>query len=138
MQSLDTTAFAAAYAADTAAVQSLFTLQPQLSSQQAGALPVAGSPYGFAYLMGSTLANIDGLATFLTNSVVAPDNLSNDLLTSMTDSTSQQIDSLQQQVSLINQEATQQADALRAQFTASESQIAELQALQSQIAAIGH
>ena len=138
LQALDTTTFAAAYAADTAAVQSLFTLQPQLSSQQAGAPPVSGSPYGFSYLMGSTLANVDGLATFLTNSLVAPDNLSNVLLTSITDSNNQQIDSLQQQISLINQEATQQADALRAQFTASESQIAELQALQSQIAAIGH
>jgi hypothetical protein len=60
------------------------------------------------------------------------------LLTSLTDTNNQQIDSLQQQITLINNEATQQADSLRAQFTASESQIAELQALQGQIAAIGH
>jgi hypothetical protein len=39
---------------------------------------------------------------------------------------------------LIKREATQQADALRLQFSASESQIAQLQALQGQIAAIGH
>jgi hypothetical protein len=45
---------------------------------------------------------------------------------------------LQQQISLINREATQQADSLRAQFSASESQIAQLQALQAQISAIGH
>jgi flagellar hook-associated protein 2 len=138
LQALDTTTFATAYAANTSAVQSLFTLSPQLTSQQAGAAPVAGATYGFSYLMGSTLANIDGLATFLTGSVVAPDNLANVLLTSITDSNNQQIDSLQQQISIVNQEATQQADMLRAQFTASETQIAELQALQSQIAAIGH
>jgi flagellar capping protein FliD len=60
------------------------------------------------------------------------------LLTSITDSNNQQITSLLQQIALVNREATQQADNLRAQFSASESQIAQLQALQSQIAAIGH
>ena len=89
-------------------------------------------------MLGSALANIDGLATFLTNSVITPDNLASVLLTSLTDSNNQQIDSLQQQIALINQEATNQADQLRQQFSASESQIAELQALQGQIAAIGH
>lgn len=138
LQALDTTQFAAAYAADSSAVANLFTLFPKLTGTQAGAQPVSGATYGFAYLLGSTLANIDGLTTFLTNHVVTPDNLSNVLLTQLTDSNNQQIDSLQSQINLINQEATQQADALRAQFTASESQIAELQALQSQIAAIGH
>ena len=138
LQALDAATFAAAYASDNAAVQSLFTLAPKLSGTQAGAQPIAGSNYGFSYLLGSTLANIDGLSTFLNNSVVTPADLSNVLLTNITDSNNQQIDSLQQQIALINQEATQQADQLRAQFTASESQIAELQALQSQIAAIGH
>lgn len=138
LQALDTTTFAAAYAADTSAVQSLFTLAPKLSGTQAGAQPVPGATYGFSYLLGSALANIDGLSTFLNNSVVTPDNLSNILLTNITDSNNQQIDSLQQQIAIVNQEATQQADALRTQFTASESQIAELQALQAQIAAIGH
>ena len=138
LQSLDTTLFAAAYANDSAAVSSLFTLQPHLSGTQAGAQPVAGSLYGFTYLFGSALANIDGLSTFLKDSVVTPDNLNNVLLTSLTDANNQQIDSLEQQIALVNKEATQQADNLRAQFTASESQIAQLQALQSQIAAIGH
>jgi flagellar hook-associated protein 2 len=138
LSALDTTAFEAAYAANTTAVQNLFTLEPTLNGTQAGAQPVVGSNYGFSYLLGSTLANIDGLATFLTGSVVTPDNLSNVLLTSITDNNDQQIDSLQQQIALINTEATNQADQLRAQFTASETQIAELQALQGQIAAIGH
>ncbi len=138
LQALDTTTFAAAYAADTQAVQNLFTLSPKLSGTQAGSQPVPGASYGFAYLLGSSLSNIDGLTTFLANSAITPDSLSNVLLSSVVDSNNQQIDSLQQQISLINQEATQQADNLRTQFTASESQIAELQALQAQIAAIGH
>jgi flagellar capping protein FliD len=138
LQLLDTTTFAAAYAADSGAVANLFTLAPVLSGTQSGAPPVAGATYGFAYLLGSQLANIDGLATFLNNSVVTPDNLANVLLNNITDSNNQQIDSLEQQIAIVNQEATQQADNLRTQFTASESQIAELQALQSQIAAIGH
>ncbi len=138
LQALDTTLFEAAYAADTASVQSLFTAAPKLSGTQPGAQPIPGTTYGFAYLLGSQLANIDGLSTFLTGSVVTPTDLSNILLQNVIDSNNKQIDSIQQQISLINREATQQADNLRQQFTASESQIAELQALQSQIAAIGH
>jgi flagellar capping protein FliD len=134
LAALDTTAFEAAYAANTTAIQNLFTLSPKLQGGQ----PAPGSNYGFSYLLGSTLANTDGLATFLKNGIIAPDNLDNVLLTSITDSNDQQIDSLQQQITLINNEATAQADSLRAQFSASESQIAQLQALQSQIAAIGH
>ena len=84
------------------------------------------------------LANADGLATFLKGNVVAPANLANVLLTSITASNNSQITSLQRQIDLIKREATQQADALRLQFSASESQIAQLQALQGQIAAIGH
>jgi flagellar hook-associated protein 2 len=138
LAALDTTTFEAAYAANPSAIQSLFTLAPQLTSSNAGAPPVPGATYGFSYLLGSALANIDGLATFLTNSVITPDNLASVLLTSLTDTNNQQIDSLQQQITLINNEATQQADSLRQQFSASEAQIAELQALQGQIAAIGH
>ena len=138
LAALDTTQFEAAYSANTIAVQNLFTLSPTLSGTNANAPPVAGSGYGFSYLLGSTLANIDGLATFLNNSVITPDSITNALLTSITDSNTQQIDSLQQQITLINNEATAQADSLRAQFSASETQIAQLQALQGQIAAIGH
>jgi flagellar capping protein FliD len=138
LSALDTTAFEAAYAANTTAVQNLFTSVPVLSGTQAGSQPVPGSTYGFAYLLGSTLANVDGLTTFLQNTVITPASLANVLLTGITDSNNQQIDSLQQQITLINNEATQQADQLRAQFSASESQIAELQALQTQISAIGH
>jgi flagellar hook-associated protein 2 len=134
LAALDTTAFEAAYAANTTAVQNLFTLTPPLVNNQ----PRPGAFYGFSYMFGTTLANVDGLATFLSSSIVAPNNLNSVLLTSITDSNNQQITSLEQQIALINREATQQADSLRAQFSASESQIAQLQALQAQISAIGH
>ncbi|HEY5340002.1 MAG TPA: flagellar filament capping protein FliD, partial [Candidatus Aquilonibacter sp.] len=138
LSALNTTTFEAAYASNSVAVRSLFTLAPKLSGTQVGAQPVPGATYGFSYMLGSTLANIDGLTTFLTNTMVTPTSLANVLLTQIVDSNNQQIGSLQKQITLINNEATQQADQLRAQFTASETQIAQLQALQSQIAAIGN
>lgn len=137
LAALDTTTFEAAYAANPTAVQNLFTQIPTLTPGS-NPQPQTGSPYGFAYQFGSALANIDGLTTFLKSNVITPASIGDVLLTSVTQSNTQQIDSLEQQIALINQEATQQADRLRAQFTASESQIAELQALQAQIAAIGH
>jgi flagellar hook-associated protein 2 len=138
LAALDTTTFEAAYAANTQAVSALFTQTPTLTGGTSDPQPEDGSPYGFAYQFGSELANVDGLSTFLKSSVITPADLSAVLLTSITDSNNQQIDSLEQQISIINQEATAQADSLRAQFTASETQIAELQALQGQISAIGH
>ena len=141
LAALDVTQFEAAYAANTTAVSNLFTLNPKLQStggSGGSTVPVAGSPYGFSYQLGQQLAQIDGLATFLTGSLITPGNLANSLLTSITQSNNQQIDSLQQQITLINNEATQQADSLRQQFSASESQIAQLQALQAQISKIGN
>jgi flagellar hook-associated protein 2 len=134
LAALDTTTFEAAYASNTSAIQALFTASPALSGGQ----PAVGATYGFSYQFGSTLANVDGLATFLKGSVITPASLTSVLLTSITDSNNQQIDSLEQQIALINQEATSQADSLRQQFSASEAQIAQLQSLQSQISAIGH
>lgn len=137
LAALDVTAFEAAYSSNTTAVQALFTAQPQFTNPNTHT-PAANSSYGFAYQFGAVLANTDGLATFLKGNVLAPNNLANVLLTSITTSNNSQITSLQQQIDLINREATQQADSLRLQFSASESQIAQLQALQGQIAAIGH
>jgi len=99
--------------------------------------PSSSDQYGAAYAIGAFISNANGLSTFLQNSAITP-NLSGVLLTQVIDSNNQQITSLEQQVDVITQEANQQADQLRAQFSESESQIAELQALQEQIAAIGH
>jgi flagellar capping protein FliD len=138
LAALDTTTFEAAYASNSSAVSALFTQTPTLIGGSGDPQPEEGSPYGFAYQFGTELANVDGLSTFLKNSVITPQDLSSVLLTSVTDSNNAQITSLESQIAIINQEATAQADSLRAQFSASETQIAELQALQGQISAIGH
>ncbi len=137
LSALDTTAFEAAYAANSTAIQALFTSIPKVTGGS-NPQPVSGATYGFSYLLGQSLASIDGLPTFLQSTVIGAGNLNNTLLTTIFDSNNQQITSLEQQINLINQQATRQADNLRAQFSASETQIAKLQALQSQIAAIGH
>ncbi len=93
---------------------------------------------GFAYQFGTLLANTAGTPAFLKHSLVTPSSLANVLLTSLTDANSRQITSLHERISLIEREATQQADSLRAQFSASESTIAKMLALQTQISAIGH
>lgn len=136
LAALDVSQFEAAYASNTSAIQALFTATPPINSNP---LSPQGQTFGFSYQLGSVLANVDGLATFLNSQVITPTgSLTSVLLTSITDSNNQQITSLQQHITLINREATQQADALRQQFSASESQIAYLQSLQSQISAIGH
>ncbi len=139
LAALDTTTFEAAYAANTAAVQALFTLAPPPSSSPNVQLGYdASQNTGFAFQLGTLIANSNGLTTFLQNSAITPADLSNITLTTVLDSNYQQIDSIDQQITQINTEANNQANQLRAQFSASESQIAELQALQQQIAAIGH
>jgi len=118
---LDTTKFEAALAANPSAVQSLFT----------------STTGGFAQSFGTQLTLATGLPTFLSTGL-ADAVPAQGLLNTVEDSNQLSIDALTQQVNLINSEAVAQANELRAQFSASETQIAELQALQSQIAAIGH
>lgn len=120
LAALDTTTFEAALAADPTAVQALFTSQS-----------------GLADVMGSQLTTATGLPTYL-KSGIAGDIPASGILTNVEDMNQLQIDSLEEQINQINTEAKMQADSLRDQFTASETQIAELQVLQQQIAAIGH
>jgi flagellar hook-associated protein 2 len=143
LAALDTTTFEAAYAANTSAIQALFTLTPPSSPNNSQSYDFnsgygSSASAGFAYQLGSYISNINGLTTFLQNSAITPTDLSNVTLTTVLDANNQQIDSIEQQITTITQEANNQANQLRAQFSASESQIAELQALQQQIAAIGH
>jgi len=121
LTALDTTTFEAALAADPSAVQNLFT----------------SSAGGFTQSFGTQLTLATGLPTYLSTGL-ADAVPTQGLLTTVEDSNQLSIDALTQQVNLINSEAVAQANELRAQFTASETEIAELQALQSQIAAIGH
>ncbi len=138
LAALNTTAFEAAYSANTAAVASLFTNVPA-ATLSASQIAASGQSYGFSYQFGELLSNSNGLATSLANTIITPTSgFQSSLLNQVVDSNNQEIANLQQSIDLINQEATNQADALRAQYSASESQIAELQALQGQISAIGH
>ena len=121
LQALDVTTFAAALAANPTAVQTLFT-------------STAG---GLAQSLGAQLTLATGLPTFLAHGI-ADSVPTQSLLNTVEDSNQLQIDALTQQVNLINSEAVMQANELRAQFSASETQIAQLQALQTQIASIGH
>jgi flagellar hook-associated protein 2 len=121
LQALDVTTFAAALAANPTAVQTLFT----------------STTGGLAQSLGSQLTLATGLPTFLAHGI-ADSVPTQSLLNTVEDSNQLQIDALTQQVNLINSEAVMQANELRAQFSASETQIAQLQALQSQIASIGH
>jgi flagellar hook-associated protein 2 len=121
LQILDKTKFEAALAANPAAVQALFT-----------------APTGsLTQTLGAQLTIATGLPTFL-NHRIASSVPSSALLTNIEDSNSFTITSLKQQIKLIEDEANQQANRLRTQFTASETLIAQLQGLQTQIAAIGH
>jgi flagellar hook-associated protein 2 len=143
LAALDTTTFEAAYAANNSAVQALFTLVPKSTSGSTSLSSFdsgygASSSAGFSYQLGSLIANANGLTTFLQNSAITPGDLSNVLLTTVLDANNSQIDSIDEQITTITTEANNQANQLRQQFSASESQIAELQSLQQQIAAIGH
>jgi len=120
LQALDTTTFDAALLADPSAVQSLFT-----------------STTGVLGQVGTYLTYVTGTPTSLgpNNPFLAqvPDT---SLLQSIETANSNQIDSINQQIAMINDEATAQANQLRAQFNASETLIAQLQQEQSSLSSI--
>ena len=120
LQALDTSTFDTALAANPAAVQSLFT-----------------SDSGVLGQVGTYLTFVTGTPTSLgpNNPFLAqvPDT---SLLQSIETSNSNQIDSINQQIAIINDEATSQANQLRAQFTASETLIAQLQQEQASLSSI--
>jgi flagellar hook-associated protein 2 len=116
-QALDTSKLQAALAANPSQVQQLFLGATSLSTT-----------------LGNYLGQVTGLPTLLANGVVGNlpvggtaiiagfENTNNDQITSLTDRIKQVTDS-----------ANMQADQMRAQFTATEGQLAEYQALQSQL-----
>ena len=140
LSALDTTTFEAAYAANTSAVSQLFTLvPPQIGTSLSQATSYnSTASQGFSYLFGNYLANVNGITTFLKDTALTPADLNSVLLTTVLDANNQQIDSINKQIDTITSEATNQANSLRTEFSSSESQIAQLQSLQQEIAAIGH
>jgi flagellar capping protein FliD len=113
---LDISTFEAAFAANPSAVASIFQ-----DSQQ-----------GLVQTLGSYLTTVTGLPTQTTTGLIG--NIpSTSLIQSDENSNSAQIQSLQDYIKQINDEANAQADFLRAEFTSSEALIAQYQAVQGQI-----
>lgn len=115
LQSLDVSKLQAALADNPNAVQSL------LSGAQ-----------GLVTQMGTYLTGATGLPTQTSTGLLGSiPNVS--LIQGFEDSNNSIIDSIQQQITQINDTANQQADALRAEFVNTETQLVGFQSLQSQL-----
>jgi len=121
---LDTTTFATAYAANPQAVANLFT-----------------GVNGILVPVGEYLTQATGFPTLFADSVSidssvlqanAVPNVS--LMQNFQNLISDQVSGLQQQIQLITDSVNMQANEMRAQFVSSETQMSQLQALQSQLA----
>jgi len=116
IQALDVNKLNAALAANPNAVQQLL-----------------GGTTGLAYQIGGYLTTVTGAPTLISHGVVGEiPKIS--VLQGFENSNTDHITSLQQQVKQISDSANSQADLLRAQFTATEGQLAVYQSLQSQLA----
>jgi flagellar hook-associated protein 2 len=120
LQPLDTTTLDSALAASPAAVASIFTGSNGILAQLGNYLTfVSGSP-----------TQLGPSGNFLGT---APDV---SLLQGLENTNTSQIDSINQQIALVNDMATSQANSLRAEFTASETLIAHLQQEQQSLNSI--
>jgi len=115
LKPLDSAKFEAAFAANPNAVQSL------LNGAQ-----------GLVVQMGTYLTGVTGLPTQTANALlgtIPPISL----LQSFQNSNNSEIDSIRQQVAMIQENANMQADQLRAEFVQTEQSLAGYQALQQQL-----
>ncbi len=119
LNALDVNAFTTALAANANAVEQLFTGTNSVVTQ-----------------VGSYLTSVAGLPTQL-YSGIAGTVPTQSLLSTIQAQNADQITSLQQQITLVTNQANMQADQLRQEFTNSETQIAELQSMQSSLGALG-
>jgi flagellar hook-associated protein 2 len=85
--------------------------------------------------LGAYLTGVSGLPTQLTGGI-AGTVPTQSLFSTLTAQTADQITSLQEQIKLVTDQANLQADQLRAEFVASESTIAQLQAVQGSLGAL--
>jgi flagellar capping protein FliD len=111
------------------------TLTTALQSNPSAVMKLFTAQNNPIYDLGAYLTNASGLPTQLTNGM-AGSIPKQSLFTQLTNATHDQIDSLQQQIALVTDQANMQANQLRAEFTASETQIAQLQAQQSSLGAL--
>jgi flagellar hook-associated protein 2 len=115
---LDPTKFAAALANDANSVAKLFT----------GTTSIVGQ-------LGAYLTSATGLPTQIASGLAGKIPV-HSLFSTLMDSTNNRITSLQRQIQLVTDEANLQANALRAQFVASEALIAQLQSVQSSLGSL--
>jgi len=118
LNDLNVDTLSAALAANSNAVAKLFT----------GTGSIVGQ-------LGAYLTSVSGLPTQL-QGALAGKIPAQPLFKILTSTTSDQITSLQQQIKLVTDQANLQADRLRQEFVNSESQIAQLQSLQSSLGAL--
>ena len=106
---------------------------------------LAANPNAVSKLFVGTTSVITGLGSYLTSATGLPTQLTSgvagtipaqSLFSLYTEETNDQIGSLQQQIQLVTDQANAQADRLRAQFTASEGTIAQLQSEQSSLSSL--
>jgi flagellar hook-associated protein 2 len=116
-------------------------LQPLNVQQLQTAL--ASNPSAVQNLLTSTQGIVNQLGTYLTGVTGVPTNVASGLLGQIPavsliqgfeNANTNDIQSIQQQVQLIQNNANQQADQLRAEFVSTESQLAGYQSLQTQLA----
>ncbi len=116
LQALNETKFLDALTADPSAVQAVFQGSNSLTNN-----------------LGTFLTSVTGLPTLLNSGTVG--NIpQTSVMQGFENTTNDQITSLQQSIAQVTNNANQQANALRAEFVSSETQIAQYQALQSQLA----
>jgi flagellar capping protein FliD len=118
LQALNVSTLQTALAANPSAVQNLFV----------GATSIIGQ-------LGSYLTNVTGLPTML-KSGMAGSVPTQSLFATLNATTSDQIQSLQQQIQVVTNQANMQADLLRSEFVDSETHIAQLQAMQGSLGAL--
>lgn len=117
-QALNVAKFTAALSANPSQVQQIFQGSTSLTNN-----------------LGSYLGFVTGLPTLLNNGVVGSLPVGGTaLLQGFETTNTDQIASVNDQIKRITDSANQQADLLRQQFTATEGQLAQYQALQSQLA----
>jgi flagellar hook-associated protein 2 len=108
------------------------TLQQALAANPTAVSNLFNNSQGLVTQIGTYLTTVTGVSTITSNSLLgtAP---AVSLIQGFENTIQSQVQNLQTQVTQIQDNANQQADALRAEFVASESAIAGYQALQQQL-----
>lgn len=108
-------------------------LQAALSANPSAVQNLLNGVSGVVTQLGTYLTGVTGLPTLL-SSGLAGTIPSISVMQGFENANSAEIQSLQQQVQMITNNANQQADALRREFVSTEGQLAQFQALQQQLA----